>query len=401
MYLKNKILIIHPEGNINNNPNLSGIVEVLCENDFLVTIYSPKKHFYQKSPHYSAKLTLRNSILEGYKWKLVNAVQNHFIISIIFSIFVRSIANYDFIIGVDQQGIIEANSIAKRLKIPYALISYEIMFRDESNEHFKNLEIRACNDITFAVCQDKLRGKKLSTENSIPLHKIIHIPVAGRGAKRGPKTKYLHKKLNIPSNKKIALYAGSLFEFAMLDELIDGLAYWPEQWVFVLHDRYGIFDNIANKIKPYIDTGRLYVSQDSISEHKDIHILLHAADIGIAFYRPTYKNANAGKNLEFLGLSSGKIATYLQHGLPIVTNEIGEMSDFIRTNDIGAVVPDISCVPDALNNLRDLEDCRNRCFTFFERRLDLNRAAPLLIDRIKSIFSQRQISKLRRLWKRS
>ena len=27
-----KILLIHPEGNINNNPNLTGIVEILCEN---------------------------------------------------------------------------------------------------------------------------------------------------------------------------------------------------------------------------------------------------------------------------------------------------------------------------------------------------------------------------------
>lgn len=37
-----KIMIIHPEGNLNNNPNHTGIVEILCEQGYLVDIYSPR-----------------------------------------------------------------------------------------------------------------------------------------------------------------------------------------------------------------------------------------------------------------------------------------------------------------------------------------------------------------------
>ena len=37
-----KIMVIHPEGNLNNNPNLAGIVEILCENGYVVDIYSLK-----------------------------------------------------------------------------------------------------------------------------------------------------------------------------------------------------------------------------------------------------------------------------------------------------------------------------------------------------------------------
>jgi hypothetical protein len=45
-----KILIVHPEGNINNNPNLTGIVEILCENGYKVDIYSLRRsNIYQYS----------------------------------------------------------------------------------------------------------------------------------------------------------------------------------------------------------------------------------------------------------------------------------------------------------------------------------------------------------------
>lgn len=382
--MKSRILIIHLEGNINNNPNLSGIVEILCKNDFQITIYSPKKSFFQKSQQEKAKLILRNSLLERLKWKLVKTAKSPIMVSIILSLFNITKGDYDFIIGVDSQGIIEASIIAKQLKIPYAFISYEIIFKSESMRYFKILEMCACKNIEFAVCQDKIRAQKLSEENDISLHKIINIPVAGRGAKRGPKTKYLHKKLNIPFSKKIALYAGSLLEWTMIDELIDSLAYWPEPWVLVLHDRYGFFNNIGSKINQHIDNGRLYISHDPIPEHKDIHMLLHAADIGLAFYRPSYKSILSGKNLEDLGLSSGKISTYLQHGLPVITNEIGEMSELIKSYNIGNVVTDINAVPNVLNKMCNLEDCRNRCFIFFEQKLDLNRYAPLLIDSIKA-----------------
>ncbi len=59
---RKKILIIHPEGNINNNPNLTGIVEILCENNYLVHICSPtRKDICQESPCDGATLSLVDS----------------------------------------------------------------------------------------------------------------------------------------------------------------------------------------------------------------------------------------------------------------------------------------------------------------------------------------------------
>ncbi|ETR67840.1 MAG: Glycosyl transferase family 2 [Candidatus Magnetoglobus multicellularis str. Araruama] len=92
-----------------------------------------------------------------------------------------NVQNYDFVIGIDR-GIIEAELISRAKKIPYALISYEIFFEAEAGAQFKSPEIKSCQNIEFAVVQDKVRAKMLSQENRIPLSKMIYIPVAGRSA---------------------------------------------------------------------------------------------------------------------------------------------------------------------------------------------------------------------------
>ena len=46
-----RILLIHPEGNINNNPNLSGLAEILCETGFDLHVVSLRiPGMYQQPP---------------------------------------------------------------------------------------------------------------------------------------------------------------------------------------------------------------------------------------------------------------------------------------------------------------------------------------------------------------
>ena len=44
-------------------------------------------------------------------------------------------------------------------------------------------------------------------------------------------------------------------------------------------------------------------------------------------------------------MASGKISTYLQHGLPIVVNAIGEMSGHVRQYELGAVIGKLQDIP--------------------------------------------------------
>lgn len=57
-FYESQILVIHLEGNINNNPKLSGTAELLCRQGYLVDIVSPKRRFPQLAPCKGSRLLL-------------------------------------------------------------------------------------------------------------------------------------------------------------------------------------------------------------------------------------------------------------------------------------------------------------------------------------------------------
>lgn len=368
------IMIIHPEGNINNNPNLKGIVEILCDGGFRVDIYSPRiDNIDQSAPCRGAKFVFseRENIIftttavipSGLFGKEEQLLE-----------FIRlNIPRYDLIIGIDR-GIIEASILAKYFCVPYGLISYEILFSSETGQGYLAPDITASRNLAFAVCQDKLRSFHLTKENSISLPGIIEIPVAGRGVRREEKRSDLHEKLGISKDKKIALYIGSVTEkWSGIDRIIDGIDQWPEDWVLVVHQRYSRYGEEFIRL---VETKKnLFISPFSSLPYDRIGELIRSADIGLGFYLHQEGNIWAGNNLKYIGMASGKVATYLQYGLPILINEIGEMSDHTRQYNLGAVVESFSEIPSKLAWLSEelLSEQSANCYDFFEQKLDLNR----------------------------
>jgi hypothetical protein len=284
------------------------------------------------------------------------------------------------IIGVDRDGIIEASFLSQLMGIPCGFISYEIFFKDETGSNFKKEEIGACKYIDFAVCQDDVRSSSLSEENHIPFEKIIQIPVAGRGLKKGEKTRYLHTLLNIPFDKKIALFMGSIVKWSMIRELVQSVDNWPDEWVLVLHNRYGL-----NTLIRDIQSNKIYISRESYSKPDDLSIMLHSVDLGIALYNPTFEGIYTGKNLKYLGLSSGKIATYLQHGIPVLTNENGLIGDYIREYEAGYIVHKIEEIPELLDKI-NLSGGQDNCYSLFNKYLNLDMHINPLLNKIEKIL---------------
>ncbi len=364
----NKILVIHPEGNINYNVNLTGIVEILCENGWNIDIYSQKRSAIdQVSPCENANLYLedKDNIDEYLNLKIQ-----------------KYLTKYHFIIGVDQDGIVEAAKISKTQNTPYGLLSYEIFFAEEIGIENKLEEIDACKDIQFAIVQDEIRGKLLCEENRIPSDKLIFIPVAGRGVHHRTPNFYLHDKLGIDKTKKIALYIGSIADWAMLDELFENTQFLPDNWVIVLHSRYNNSDYqklLADNSK---QNNKIFLHQQSELSLNDLSNILNSASIGIAFYKPNYQTKYDGKNIKYIGLSSGKISTFLQNGLSFITNinisikptvnqhfcfEINEFNEFFTI----------------LKNYSDIDNS-TVCHSFFLEHLDLNTKINPLLTLLKN-----------------
>jgi len=379
---KKKILIIHPEGNINNNPNLTGIVELLCESGYRVDIFSPKREgIYQDVNIKNAKQYLLEIGKIPTTAGFVLLVNQQFENTEEIIKYVRQrIDHYHFVLGVDR-GIMEASLIANIKNLPLGLISYEIFFENEAGKKFKKTEIDACKNLSFAVCQDNIRARHLSMENHIPPHKITTIPLGGRSTNNPKKDYYLYESLGIERNKHIALFMGSIDKWTMADHIIESSQHWSDDWVLVVHNRYGL-DHVT---RPYYEKYKKFTnvlfSKQPIADPNQLNHLIRSADIGIALYKPQENNIWTGNNIRYIGMASGKIASFLQNGVPVIVNEIGQMSALIREHKLGFVVDDkkkiIIDIP-----IDELSKRKINCINFSKQNLDLNRNIHLLLQRI-------------------
>lgn len=350
------ILFIHPEGNFNNNPNLFAIIELLIDNGYYIDILIKKnKIVNQKSYLNNLNIIFFKDEIDCDKKIDAN--------------------KYSLLVGVDL-GIIIASILSNKLNIPYFFISYEIRFLDEIEFESKKREIEACRNITFAVCQDPIRSLFLSRENNIPIEKIVNIPVSGRSKKNITKSEYLYESLNIPKDKKIVLFAGSISKWSMIEEIVLRSDTWSAEWVLVIHDRYGI--NSESLIDLVENRPHVFLSDKPLDTPHDLDKIICSADIGIGLYSTNFRSSYEGKNLAFMGLSSGKIISYLQYGVPIIMNEIGQLSDYVRENELGLVVSDVSEIdPDKITNI---QLCKINCIRFFEDHLSFDRKTDQLLD---------------------
>lgn len=381
----NRICIIHPEGNINNNPNLTGIVEILCENGYEVDIYSLyRPEIVQKNPCPGANLIIqKNSTardrINNYEHKLSK--------------------NYDMSIGVDE-GIIEASFISQLANIPYGLLSYEIFFYDEissdnkipETEAYKILEIEACKNISFAIIQDEIRAGFLSVENKIPNDKFIYIPVSNRRIKKYKKMNFWHKEFGIPLKHSVALYMGTVDKWAMVEELLEITPILPKNWHIVIHNRSG-FNNIDPKYQHiFKKSENVHISKYSFGTFLEMEEPLFSADVGLAFYNPI-GGPHGGKNIKYIGLSSGKISTYLQHGLPVISNIGSPMSDYFENYNIGIVIKNMEELKMVLSNWDNKKFTQENCIFFYKEYLDLDKTIVPLLIKINQLFNNSVVKK--------
>lgn len=388
-----KLMFIHPEGNLNNNPNLTAIVEILCESGYEIDYYARKNTgMRQETPCSGARflaVDTSSQTLPDYSVILHDVVPDP--VAYYRSLLEGRIPRYDLVIGVDR-GVIEAQVIAAIQGIPYGLISYEIWFAHETNASFKAPEIAACRNLSFAVCQDAVRSSLLARENQIPLFRMINIPVAGRGPRAAQRSKILHESLKLPQDARIALYMGEISAAWSNAELLVDAMPAAQNWCLVLHHRYGAGNVVHNPALKRVVEGRaknVFLSPLPPLPIDQMHHLLGAADVGIAFYTPVNHDSTAGDNLRYLGMASGKLSTYLQHGLPVIVNEIGEFSTHVREYNLGEVVTESGDTLRALEKIAAADCCllQRNCLEFFEERLDANRTtAPLMrtIDRLSN-----------------
>lgn len=384
MGIKKRILIIHPEGNIFNNPNLLSIANFLHE-DYNVDVLIPYSKHQENSSF--------NIISYNKVWNKIFSRINKYWLYKIFLLFLfrlSKLQKYDFIFGIDKIGIINAHFFSKIYNCAYSLISYEIFFEDETSVLFKEIEIFSCKNIAFAIIQDHIRGELLSHENKISCDKLIYIPVSSDGkSKFTPKSFTLHKMFNLPFSAKILIFTGSVADWTCISEILTASgSFLINDWVLVIHDRYGNAKSNINKLNlNHLLNEKIYLIDSTIFNFDELDLILSDADLGIVSYKPIPTSPYTGKNILYIGMSSGKFSTYIKNCLPVLVYRSEDLGAEVLNHDLGLFIRDLNTLKQHLIEFKGRSAYRNQCELYFNTKLSFDNYKVLLKGKINDHIS--------------
>ena len=374
-----KVLLIHPEGNVYNNPTLKCIVDLLLSHKVEITIRYSDVLSRTPFPHVKGI----KPIGYGYFFhKIKNIIFYHLSSPRLawLSVWVESqfvYEAYDVVIGIDRLGLIEAAYLNQITGTPFIFFSFEIFFESETSSSFKSLERRAAKYAEWWFVQDELRAHHLQQENHLNPATCKLIPLASTGLGE-LSTNRLRDQLDIPKDKHVAILIGSITSWSMAAETVASTIDWPDDWVLIVHDRYG---NTKSKLETLgidllsIPVDKVYLSSQSKLAVDDMGEVLSGVSIGLAFYRvidrPNSLHSVAhGKNMKYLGLASGKISTFLRYGVPVIMNEIGLYADLARKHSFGLVCQEPTDIASLLSSCLNTTNLSAKATLFYKTYLD-------------------------------
>ena len=376
--MKNRLLIIYPYSNIHTNPTMYNLVHTLVETWECIDIFCTNGDIYLRNGHaddISLTPIKPQSSLNPLKIGGSFVPRNIHRLKALLSRADLSIrrSRYSAVIGVDPTGITLAHELSRRVKRPLIYLSFEIMYRDEvdqgPNLKIKMKELNACKDVSLVLIQDEERGKELAEENRLSLDKMVFVPNSPAPTSI-EKSNFLRGLLDISSEKKIVLYAGSLHAWASRDFLDEMVYYWPEDYCLVIHNRLDSEPGLKMYMERLKKTGKIFISPEPLPMEK-LTMLYSSADFGLAPYKPTPESWFAGKNIYHLGLSSGKIAYYAMCGLPILASNLPVFEKEFARFHCGITYSRLSETGDILTLLdRDYESFRRGSIRFYQERLN-------------------------------
>lgn len=225
------------------------------------------------------------------------------------------------------------------------------------------------------------RANIFSVENEFPKDKIAILPNSSIGKARRKTNNYWFKKFNI-SNKKIVLYAGSASPVMGVKEIIESVKFWPEDWVLIIHVSDPREVEYIKDLERSLFFNNVLTSFQVVS-YDEYRILIDGADVGITYYNPDKDGRLCRTNFKEVGYSSGKIADYLQAGLPIIVSPYTSLCNTVTNYFIGKCVNEPSEIGLALKQIiEEYNTYSQNAITFFSSYLDFDNYYP----RIKSII---------------
>ncbi len=252
------------------------------------------------------------------------------------------------VIAVDIKGLLLADAFTN-ISIDY--ISFEILSAEEITDAlYQKMKVREISilktGISSLLIQDKYRAELFNDANpGNKVNTVFHLPVAPV-VKKKPEPKSPHHPARL-------IYSGSLWEWSGIGEVIDTLSE-RSSFVLTIHHRFPEWSKSATVlyIKECIQKGMPMELHNHGYEPEPYLNYLADFDIGLVTYKPDASTGMYnGKNFEIIGYSSGKFATFLALGIPVIVTQSSSYNDLIKNYHFGYVLNDISEIQNGVDHI--------------------------------------------------
>lgn len=290
---------------------------------------------------------------------------------------------YAFFIGVDLEGIVVAGILGKRNNVPYIYYSLEILSKTDIAEkrglakliqrYRKTIEVYFSKKAKFTIVQDEDRADILTRDNSLRKDKILLVPNSYYPIKKSGS----YNGVQLPKNKTIVIYAGSIQPEMAIGDIIESLRLWPDDTLLMLHTPYATpyLREIRELIKENDLESKVIISVKSL-DFEDLFALIRVAHIGISFYKPVDDNYKL--------CPSGKTSFYLSEGLPVIVNNLPPSEKLIDKWKCGVCVSKYEAVGEAIQTItKNYEEFSASASACYKQEFEFSRHFNNVLENLK------------------
>jgi glycosyltransferase involved in cell wall biosynthesis len=355
---RKRVAIVYPFTNLDSVPGLYNAAILLAEHGYWVDIFTHFSDVHLRPTFASERIEVLPAYIpprreRARRWRLMPG-RAYWALHLLTR---HQQAPYICVIGVNPEGLTRAQSITRWIKVPLIyyslelLLSYELITEQERIQKAQEIELSRL--AAFVIIQDEERAKLLIQDNDLSLNRVLCVPNAPLGPSHFQRSDYLRQKFNLSPDVKIILHTGSVGAWAGTHYLMRSTHDWPENWVLICHTRYretGFLPEYLAALQYIAKPGRVIFSTEPLPQ-QEYPALVQSADVGIVYYCPTPGSVYTQDNIRYIGLSSGKLAYYLQTGVPVVVNNIPSLRRLASTYQCGEVIEDPATTRQAIEHI--------------------------------------------------
>lgn len=371
--MKKRIAVFYHNTNLSTVPSLVGFLDALVQNGFKIDLFTGTDKEFQHVACRSPEIDLFGNYWRCRPYGVYRLFPETMLWPLI-GLQKQLRTGYDCVIGVDPEGIIDADKFVRYTGVPLIYFSLEIMSftgvtgllaRDHDS---KKTETKACRRCCAAIVQDPARGALLAEACGIATTKHFYLPNAPLGQASPRSFDYWHRLFDLSSEKKVLLHAGSLYSWTMITDIAATARQWPDNWVLVIHGRYAagsVWQLLGETIEKLSPPGKVLFSKSAV-DLNELDVLYASANAVLACYQPMYDSWYHGANLRILGLSSGKVGFALRNGVPVVTNDKTDLGGYVTERKVGVSIATAADLSSALHQIDANLEWKQHCLDVYK-----------------------------------